>query len=217
MKDLLFTAFFQGRDEESLGAGNCASVAVIKAAMYTYGFDVFTLNRNSHKYDIRLQNGEQVAFTKAELDYAKRESSFILGESKSAAEQSEYKKIIEYAHLCFATICKMAQLNGDYSSRFSKFIIPDSFEMAVEIINDGTFTPNVYEFLGLEDSVTPAYRLRLTKKIQESYGMVLWTGSHAMFAAEGYFDLYGKKEEFKNRVMLKLPGKIATGVFQIKP
>ena len=217
MKDLLFRAFYQGRDEESLGAGNCASLGLIKAAIFTFGFNVISYKKEEDTYNVILKNGDKLSFNEAELHFAKKESSFILGEHENLEEKKQFIEILDYAHLCFASICKMAQKNGDFSSRYSKFIIPDNFEMAVEIINDGTFTPNVYEFLGLENHVTPAYRTKLLTKINEPYGMLLWTGVHAMYANNGYFDLYGKKEKFKSRIMIKLPGKIAAGVFQIKP
>lgn len=217
MKNLLFNAFYQGKDAESIGAGNCASIAIIKAAMFTFGYDVVSYEKEQNSYLVTLKNGENISFNDNEFLYAKKESSFIFGKYKNESEKEQFSEIINYAHICFATICKMAQKHGDFSSRYSKFIIPESFELAVEIINDGTFTPHVYEFLGLEDYASATYRIGLRKKIKQSYGMVLWTNSHAMYSSEGYFDLYGKKQKFKRRVMLKLPGKIAAGVFQLKP
>ena len=41
MKNFVFKAFYQGKDQESLGAGNCASVAITKAAIHTHGFNIF--------------------------------------------------------------------------------------------------------------------------------------------------------------------------------
>jgi hypothetical protein len=138
---------------------------------------------------------------------AKRESSFVPSDTESEEKN--------YAHLCFATMCKMVQIHGDYSQRFSKFIIPNSFEQAVETINDGTYTPEVYELLGLEKNVTPPVRYKLKKHISDDCGMVVWTASHAMFAADGYFDLYGDRTKFKSRTMFQVPGKIFIGVFQL--
>ena len=140
-----------------------------------------------------------------------------MGSYKNDTEKEQFTEILDYAHICFATICKMAQKQGDFSSRYSKFIIPDTFELAVEIINDGTFTPHVYEFLGLEEHASATYRTKLRKKIKESKGMVLWTNTHAMYASGGYFDHYGKKQKFTGRFLFKLPGKIAAGIFQLKP
>lgn len=217
MKNLLFNAFYQGKDEEALGAGNCASVAIIKAAMFSFGYEVVRYVIQQDTYEVTLRNGDEIAFTASELLYATQESSFILGKAKDETELEQFTKILNYAHICFATICKMAQKHGDFSSRYSKFIIPDTFELAVEIINDGTFTPHVYEFLGLEEHASATYRTKLRKKIKQSKGMVLWTNTHAMYASEGYFDLYGKKQKFTGRFMFKLPGKIAAGIFQLKP
>jgi len=216
MKKLLFNAFYQGKDEESVGAGNCASIAIIKAAMFTFGYEVISFEKEQNIYHVTLKNGEKISFNENELLYAKKESSFILGKYDTETEKEQFNEILEYAHICYATICKMAQKNGDFSSRYSKFIIPENFELAVEIINDGTFTPHVYEFLGLEDNATATYRTKLRKKVKQSFGMVLWTNSHAMYSSEGYFDLYGNKQKFKGRVMFKLPGKIAAGIFQLK-
>lgn len=216
MKKLLFNAFYQGKDEESIGAGNCASIAIIKAAMFTFGYDVINYEEEQNSYLVTLKNGENISFNESELLYAKKESSFILGKYKNETEKEQFLEILDYAHLCFASICKMAQKNGDFSSRYSKFIKPESFELAVEIINDGTFTPHVYEFLGLEDYTSATYRTKLRKRVKQSFGMVLWTNAHAMYSSEGYFDLYGKKQKFKGRVMFKLPGKIAAGIFQLK-
>ncbi len=217
MKEFLFNAFYQGKDKESLGAGNCASLALIKAAMFAFEFNVFSYHKVQDTYHVNLKNGEYLTFTDSELFYASKESSFLLGKYVNSSEKEVFEKIRSYAHLCFTVICKMAQKNGDYSSRFKKFIIPETFELAVEIINDGTGTPEVYEFLGLENNVTPAYRTKLVTKMREPYGMVMWTAAHAMYANNGYFDLYGKKQRFKGRVMISLPGKIATGLFQVKP
>ena len=217
MKKLLFKAFYQGKDAESIGAGNCASIAIIKAAIFTFGYNVISYKKAGNSYLVTLKNGDSLTFNESELLYVKKESSFLLGKYKNESEKEQFLEILDYAHLCFASICKMAQENGDFSSRFSKFIKPESFELAVEIINDGTFTPHVYEFLGLEKHVSATYRTKLRKRIRQSCGMVLWTNSHAMYSNEGYFDLYGKKQKFNGRVMLKLPGKIAAGVFQLKP
>ncbi|MEB2777466.1 hypothetical protein SYJ56_19280 [Algoriphagus sp. D3-2-R+10] len=217
MKNLLFKAFYQGKDEEFLGAGNCASVALIKAAMFTFGHEVISYVKEGKDYKVTLKNGDSVSFSEDELSYAKKESSFIIGKSEDENEKKEFQKILDFAHLCFAVICKMAQLNGDFSSRFSKFIIPENFEIAVEIINDGTLTPQVYEFLGLEEHVTPTFRYKLKKRVKQPLGMVIWTKSHAMYCSEGSFDRYGKKEKFDGRIMAKLPGKLALGIFQVKP
>jgi hypothetical protein len=217
MKEYLFKAFYQGKDLESLGAGNCASLALIKAAMFTFGFNVFACEKTLDNYHVTLKNGVTLGFTESELLYASRESSFVLGAYENASEKEVLEKLRSYAYLCFTVICKMAQKNGDFSNRFQKFVIPETFELAVEIMNDGTGSPEVYELLGLENNVSPAYRTNLVSKIKEPIGMVMWTVAHAMYANNGYFDLYGKKLKFKGRVMLALPGKIATGVFQLKP
>lgn len=212
-KSIIIKAFYQGKDMESLGAGNCASVALIKAAIYSYGFDVLQYEVRGHTYHVKLKNGDDIAFTKEELAYASKQSSFIQGKTENDETRKQYKKILDYAHICFATICKMAQKHGDYSQRRSKIVVPDDFEEAVEIINDGTLTPEVYEFLGLEDNVSPVYRKRIWRWIKGKKGLVIWTKSHAMFAANGYFDLYGKPVRLKARFMFKLPGNLVLGLF----
>jgi hypothetical protein len=211
----IFPAFYQGVYEDSTGAGNCASIALIKAAIYTFGFEVFEYTLQNDKYSVKLKNDDTVQFSVTELDFAKSQSSFILSDTDSQEEESAFNEILEYAYLCFATICKMVQIHGDYSQRFSKLITPDSFEQAVETINDGTTTPEVYELLGLEKNVSPIYRYKVKQHVSDDCGMVIWTTGHAMFAADGYFDLYGNRTKFKSRTMFRVPGKIFTGVFQL--
>lgn len=216
MKEKLIKAFYQGKDKEMLGAGNCASVAIIKAAMFTFQYDVFKHQLNGDVYSVILKNGEKISFSKDEYAYATEESSFIPGRAENKIEQKTFMEILKYANLCFTVICKMAQKHGDYSSRFSKFITPDNFKLAVEIINDGTLTPEVFELLGLEEYVSPTYRINLLKRIKSKNATVIWTKSHAMFAAEGYFDRYGKSIKLKSRFMKKYPGKMLTGIFILK-
>lgn len=216
MEELLFKAFYQGKDTQSFGAGNCASIALIKAAILTFGFDVFNYSKQDEIHQVELKNGEKLVFTDSELEYASKEASFILGETQDVNEKIEFEKIRSYAYLCFTSICKMAQKHGDYSKRLKKFIIPDSFELAVEIINDGTYTPLVYEFLGLEDYTSPIYRMKLNARINSNLGMILWTNTHAMFTTNGYFEKYGDKIKFTGRAMYSLPGKIALGIIQLR-
>lgn len=215
-KKLLIRSFYQGKDEEFMGAGNCASVALIKAAIYTFGFNVFNYTIENEIFQAKLKNGDKLSFTQKEFEYASKQSKFIPGKPLNEQELNAFKEINYYANLCFTIICKMAQKHGDFSQRFSKFIIPENFETAVETINDGTFTPEVYEFLGLEDNVSPVFRMRIRKRIRSKRGLVVWTGSHAMFAAGGYLDLYGKPVRFRKRFMIKLPGNFITGLFLLK-
>ena len=213
----IFTAFFQGKDETAAGAGNCASIAIIKAAIYTFGDQIFQeWSQQENRYNIILKNGDQVTFTQEEFDYAKEEASFILGEAENEADNQLFVEMRELAYLSFTAICKMVQIHGDYSSRLKQFIIPEDFKTAVEIINDGTDTPDVYELLGLEDHVTPIYRWKIKKRTKSDTGMVIWTKGHAMFAAKGYFDLYGNRIKIRNRVMRILPGNVISGMFKLK-
>ena len=59
----LFNAFFQGKNEELVGAGNCASIALIKAAMAKFGMEVLECVLTKGLYKVKFRNGERIEFT----------------------------------------------------------------------------------------------------------------------------------------------------------
>lgn len=213
----LIRAFYQGKNEENAGAGNCASIALIKAAINTFSFNVFDLEDNGDTKIVTLKNGEQVSFDKSELILTSKNSSFILGNAKDELEIDLFPKLLDYAHICFVVMCKMIMKFGDYNKRLDEFIYPDNIELALETLNDGTNTPNVYELLGLENHVSPVIRYRnLRKIVNQQPSCVAWSGAHTVFASNGYYDRYGIAFKFSGRVMKKMPGKFIAGVFYLK-
>lgn len=213
----IFTAFYQGKDFEGEREGNCASIAIIKAAMYTYGEEAIIYTVNNGIYEVILKNNDQISFTNNELELVKKDASFILGDYEEDGVSEElYADYIEFAHICYASMCKMIAKEGDYNSRLGRTIYPEDFDLALETLNDGTHTPSVYELLGLENHVTPSFGGKFRKRAKEDFGMVLWTKSHAMFAAKGYLDLYGNKIKVRGRLMRAIPYKFLLGGFKLK-
>lgn len=214
---LIFSAFYQGKDFEDEREGNCASIAIIKAAMYTFGKNSINYILNKNTYEVTLKNDDKISFTKDELELVKKDASFILGDfEKDGNTKKKYEQYLDFAHLCYAAMCKMVAKKGDYNSRLKKIIYPQDFQLALETLNDGTHTPSVHRLLGLEKYVSPTFGSEFRKKAKEDVGMILWTYSHAMFAANGNLDLYGNKIKVSGRIMRAIPFKILLGGFKLK-
>lgn len=103
----LFSAFKQGivKTQEKK-AGNCASVAIIKAAIGTYGTGkVFQQHLRENGIAVILRDGTLLSLTLAELEMASAASAFLPGDTA----QKELKEIFNYAQLCFAVLVKRYQ------------------------------------------------------------------------------------------------------------
>jgi hypothetical protein len=217
---LIFTAFYQGKDAEGDREGNCASIAIIKAAMYTYGENAISYVVKNGVYQVTLKNGAQVSFTEDELDLVVKDGSFVLGDYQDdkddGASLDIYGRYRDFAHICFASMCKMVASEGDYNSRAGKTIYPEDFELALETLNDGTHTPSVHELLGLDEHVTPAFGGKFKKRVWADVGMVFWTPRHAMFAAKGRLDWYGNPIRVRGRLVGPFPHRMLVGGFKLK-
>ncbi|HEX2628557.1 MAG TPA: hypothetical protein VHM26_06095 [Chitinophagaceae bacterium] len=196
----MIDAFHQGLVAEG---GNCASIAVIKAAIQVFGVDgVFTSVQVNDGWSITLRNNTKLKLSRNELNLVSANCGFIRDSSTNAERNLFYQKVYDYAILCYAVMIKNAMTLGEGDSlRF------ESFSNAMSALNDGTYTPCVYRFLGLENHVIPHGWYARTKG---EAGFVAWSNGHAVFASDGRYDDHGanKKLGFKGRFY---------GRFQITP
>jgi len=82
----LFTTFLLARSQSDFNilssfcqgsANNCASVALIKAAMYKYGYNqIFSYQRKDNNYNMLLRDGIKLTISQDELNSAKNYSNF---------------------------------------------------------------------------------------------------------------------------------------------
>jgi len=117
--------------------GNCASTAVIKAAMDRYGSDVFDSVKQLEDggYEVKLQDGETVRLTREEMEAAATAAHYDGDDPEAKA----------MATLCYATMAKRAQDMGHEGA--------ETYSEALLSLGNGEVTKNVPEYLGLADKV----------------------------------------------------------------
>lgn len=173
--DNLFTCFRQGE------RGNCASIALIKAAINVFGIDsVFSEQRiNDTLIQAVLKNGRKYSISNSDLQFAQKSADFKI-------QVNGHEEIINYAIKCYAVMGKVRQeLEG-----------LDTYKESLEYLERGYYTPSVYVLLGMENNVI---HLKRFSNISSKCGIVAWRTKHAVFACNGFMDDHGRKESVSLR------------------
>jgi len=164
--DKIFSQFGQSQE------GNCASVAVIKAALDKFKGKIFDeVRKVGPGYEVGLQNGKSVSIDRRELQMAAREADF-------KGKPSEAKSM---AVLSFAVIAKCHAEKGK-----------GSFERALKDLNDGFQPREAAELLGL------GHRIREVdpSSAGNKDSVVAWNDKHAVYVDSGKTDSYGQARSF---------------------
>lgn len=190
----LIQAFRQGQVDLDEG-GNCAAVALIKAAIEVFGLDnVFTQTKEENTFHIVFKNDTKVSFTQAELDRSIKAAGFANQATNFPDKTVRYNEIYQYATICFCAMVKKVMEIGEAGDG------KGNFEDALEALNDGAVTEAIPALLGLEDHFIPNKRLMKANKP----GIVAWSAQHAVYMSNGLWDKSGKPAN----VWLKYPNRI---------
>ncbi len=174
----LITAFRQGAVFEG---GNCASIALIKAAMNKYGDEVFAAHHvTDETHHVTLRDGAELTFTDAQVRIAAQRANFHLRRGRDAAQDALHEGILAKANVYFCAMVMRVMQIGESGEG------TDDFEDAIVALNDGADTDDIPQLLGLDYEV--AKRWTSTKARE---GGIAWSRRHAVFAADGVFDDYG--------------------------
>ena len=171
----ILNAFKQGVID---GSGNCASIALIKAAIDRYGVgNVFSSLRDAsgERYFVILHSGKELMLTYEEIERAARKAKF------TESSDPTVRAIKLYADTCFAVMAKHLQVNQSLQADASKY---DDFDKAIEDLNDGFFTPAIAEVLGLR--ITPIKST--VRVIRRKSAAVVYNVYHAAYASYGIYD-----------------------------
>lgn len=192
MGNVVFSAYRQGSQS---GAGNCASIAIIKASIACFGIDsVFKRVVHENGWKVILRTGESLDLSHVELEHARLGFGIVEKDFNGfSVDNWELKReIADYSTFCFAVMVKMVMRYGDGhrsknnaldSSTYSSFI------NAMQDLNDGGYTATIYHLLGLEEHVYFPGRFASTAN---EY-CVIWSIGHAMYAYNRFADSYGKR------------------------
>ncbi len=179
--DELFAAFKQDRVKFAGlwtrlgGGGNCASIALIKAAIGTFGlygvFQEVTIDPHAEEVTVIRRDGKSVVLSFERLDFG-MEHFFIEVDSHPNAEETS-----QYSAFCFAVMCRSKQLmRGDDTKYFYR---------AVDDLNKGEATSEIYKLLGVNKiDISP---LTSTSLSNEKH-LVLWNAPHAVYSSNGKYD-----------------------------
>jgi len=181
-KEKICNSFKQGRVDLPLlmrigGGGNCASVALIKAAIGTFGFDnIFksiVIDNQNKRYLIDLKDDDSMVYSLSFNDYE-------YGATKSAFEPYESdeisKDIFEFAKFCFAVLAEVKRCDYRVNKRYAR---------AINDLNKGEETKYIHEYLGLNADTVKDISI---KNLSSLKNLVAWNGPHAVYSSEGVYD-----------------------------
>lgn len=172
--DNVFSQFGQGTE------GNCAAVACIKAAMDVYDNKVFdqVTKGDDGSYTIKMQDGQEVKVSAAELGQAAKASNFDGPDSEAKS----------YAIMSYAAMAKRAQMEGHEGAR--------SYTQALNSLADGDNPYDSARFLGLKNQTQQVDPTRANG----GNAVVGWNSTHAVYidsTSQGTkTDHYGKATSY---------------------
>lgn len=175
-EELLFNSFYQGE------RNNCASIALIKASFSVYGVEgVFNRKEkiNDTLWSVILKNYDTVIVSSSEVKKADSSAGFKLSDSSNA----EIIKLKEDAVFIYCVMAKYKQ----------KIDSDEDFETALNVLENGAWSPTIYRYLGYEVGKQIVPLRRLTGK--NNCGVVAWSPNHAVFVCERYMDYHGSKKK----------------------
>jgi hypothetical protein len=175
-------SFKQGRVELPLlrrigGGGNCASIALIKASIGSFGFSgVFKsiiIDEQKSRFLIDLIDDDETTYNLSfrDYEYASKKSAFELN-----SEDEISKNIFEFSNFCYAVMAEIKRRTFRRNKRYKR---------AITDLNKGESTKYIYELLGLEKEKIEDIsinNLKLHKHI------VVWNPPHAIYSSEGFYD-----------------------------
>lgn len=165
----IFTGFRQG------GAGNCVTVAAIKAGMTRFGTGgIFqgVQRANDGSWNINMRDGYKMNLTQQELNWARGLSRF------HGSDQKLLNRAIFY--YAAATKRAMYENNDGWGRR--------GFAAAAQTLNNGEMTREGLHFLGLD-----RYVRQVSVRDMHRYNAVVASNNgHAMWVSGGVVERYGR-------------------------
>ena len=171
-----FNAFKQGYVRDGIffkgihwSAGNCASTALVKCAIATFGIGkVFPqVDTLDDSYKVHLFNGDSVTVYKSNLaTIVPHRVGWILYQGDSAADA-----ILSYGYLCFSVMA----IENDERGRWR-------FPREVDELDKGYDASMIYELLGLKSVPVKVSDLAQTRNA------VMYNSCHCVYTSMGFFD-----------------------------
>ncbi len=173
----IWSGFYQGAEYR-----NCVTVSAIKAAMMRFGQSPANIYRQitaiPSGYEVVMRDGYTLTLTHEQVSKAKAASGF----------QGSNQALRDDADFVYAVSARRAQLqNNDFRGG-------QSFEVALETLNDGEFPGEALRRLGLS-----AY-LRESNVDELAKGAIgtLASTEHSVVVIDGALDYFGEKQQLRS-------------------
>ena len=167
----IWGGFYQGFE------GNCVTISAIKAAMMKFGQNPTSIYKHIREtadgYEVTMRDGYSLRLTHDELKQAEQGSNF-----KGSDEQ-----LIKDANFLYAVSAKRAQRENH------EFRAQESFEVAMETLNNGEYPGEAFRRLGLYAFTRPS----TAQELADGALGTLASSEHSVAVINGKLDLYGDK------------------------
>lgn len=157
------------------GGGNCASIALIKSAIGTFGINgvfkdvkIDSLNEIVH---VTRRDNKIIDLTFDRLEHGK-DHFYIKPNSDEISKQ-----ISDYAAFCFAVMGRAKQLELGYDKKY--------FYRAIDNLNKGEPTESINKLLGLQKEQIVDLSFDNLRKYKN---IVLYNAPHAVYSSSGNYD-----------------------------
>jgi hypothetical protein len=163
------------------GDNNCASIALIKASIETFGLNnVFSIENIENSYLVKLRNGDTVTFTEQNLLHTIQIGNFQPSQDNSPSKQSIYEEIRKYAQLCYAVM--VAQYNAKNNL--------NDFDTALLQLSNGANARFISQYLGLENYCSYVFKGNSQYQNLIAWQHLPWL-KHVVYKSQNKYDYYG--------------------------
>ncbi|MDN3594664.1 hypothetical protein [Zunongwangia endophytica] len=159
------------------GGGNCASIALIKASIGSFGFsgiyNSIIIDNQRKRFLIDLIDDEETTYNLSFENYqfASQKSAFKLNIDNEIS-----RDILEFSNFCYAVMAEVKRRTFRRNKRYRR---------AVRDLNQGDSTKYIYELLGLEKEKIQDISIENLKNFEH---LVLYNPPHAVYSNKGLYD-----------------------------
>ena len=188
---LIVSSFIQGK------ANNCASIALIKAAMLKYGYkNMFILSSNGNQYHVTLKDGTILDLTEDERKLGEKLAKFYT-KGLSPELGTEKDSVLFYATLAYSCIAKFVQVKGYWGCEGKDGtpapLLPAkaNFKKALSFIsNTSVCTDYCFRLLGFHIKDNKINDFHIKDKLTNP-GIILYSWVHAVAVYNNQLDCHG--------------------------
>jgi len=169
-------------------ADNCATVAIIKAAILKYGINrVFRVRKKLNSYIITFRDKKIITLTDSDLRSMNSANDLVFSRYPDKKKKEQLHRLKSYVRLCFAAIVRNIQLNGYQGKEYTES------EAINDLLLKGLDTSQLHRLLGLLRKTRSAHRFALShlKKLRKLKGVLVYSDDHIVVASSGYYEDFG--------------------------